>query len=469
MDTTVYGTHNFNTYYNTCYDNFAPFDYSLSTHIDITHKNVDVSILNKSWLNIEFEVGWQRRQAQVTGEDSRVFIGWKNAGECIRRIEILNGDRDTGYLQIDNDMETFLHHTRYTTAEEKRHNPASHTEFKDIRDKTWASGVFLPAFPFGAAPLTGTITIPITLPLTDIPALRYFREFPACFGPLTLKLWFDPCAMVFAQYDNRPANALTKGRLFKQNGIQGQYTYLALDTFTVTSMKIKSLTCEVQGYTITQEGKQKLAQEFGPETPYIIPCLHTIFKTYDGTIEKGNFNIEFPMAVHNVKDIHLEFPTHSSQRTCFRNPMLKGVQIKAHNVQYPKLPIRTDTARFIRLQVNGYEPDYDYARSLEPRHIDYNNHVGEDDTITWDNTSFILTIPMERENEPNAFDGYETGDENVNFNLVGQVIEPDDNNRVYGRDAVPEPSPLIWFTSKCFWSADTQNGLVFHEKEIPNY
>ena len=517
MDTTVFGTHNFNTYYNTCYDSFAPFQAGIPTHIDITHKNVDVSILNKSWLNIEFEVGWQRTGANAISSDEKIFIGWKNAAECIRRIEVLNGDRDSGYLQIDNDMEAFLHHTRYTTAEEKRHNPISHTTYKDIADNTWVAGTFLDSNSTGAADGHGTITIPITLPLTDIPALRYFKEFPACFGPLTLKLWFDPSGMVFAQYydpqpvEETPAedegdedtsatsptptepgegasgdpSAGTGGeaetppetptptepetfdaRYFKQNGIPGIYTY-GEDTFTITSMTIKSLVCEVQGYTITQEGKQKLAEEFGPETPYIIPCLHTQFRTYDGHIEHGNFNIEFPMAVHNVKDIHLEFPTHSSQRTCFQNPMLKGVQIKAHNVQYPKLPIRTDSARFVRLQINGYEPDYDYARSLETRNKS-DGTIIENKDLEWDNTSFILTIPMERENEPNAFDGYETGDENVNFNLVGQVIYNNEANRVYG-STDNEPPPFIWFTSKAFWTADTQNGLVFHDKEVPNY
>ena len=461
MDTTVYGTHNFNTHYNTCYDSFAPFPAGISTHIDITHKNVDVSLINKSWLNIEFEVEWKRNNDSGVADTRAIFIGWKNAAECIRRIEILNGDRDTGYLQIDNDMEAFLHHTRYTTAEDKRHNPCSHTTFKDIKNRSWAVGVYINNNNMGTS---GKVTIPVTLPLTDIPALRYFREFPACFGPLTLKLWFDPSSIVFSQYDT--SEGTEKGRYFKQNGIAGQYTYGA-DTYTVTSMTIKSLMCDIQGYTITQEGKQKMAEEFGPETPYIIPCFYTSFRTYDGHIENGNFNIEFPMAVHNVKDIHLEFPQHTSQRTCFQNPMLKGVQIKAHNVQYPKIGIRTDSNRFNKIQVNGYEPDYDYARSLETRNKSDGTLI-DDANITWDNTSFILTIPMERDNEPNAFDGYETGEENVNFNLAGQVIYSDIGKRAYGKDD-NEPPPLIWFTSKCFWTADTTNGLVFHDKEVPNY
>ena len=139
------------------------------------------------------------------------------------------------------------------------------------------------------------------------------------------------------------------------------------NTFTITSVKVNSCSCDVQGYTITQEGKQKLGQEFGVNTPYVIPGLHTLFRTYDGNMENGQFNIEFAMAVHNVKDIHLQFPISSSQRTCFQNPMLQGVQLKIHNVQYPKVPIETDTARFVKLQVNGYEPDDDYWNSLLTR------------------------------------------------------------------------------------------------------
>ena len=164
MDTTVYGTHNFNTHYNTCYDNFAPFDHSLSTHIDITHKNVDVSILNKSWLNIEFEVEWKRTKNTNISSLKWLWIGWKNAAECIRRIEVLNGDRDTGYLQIDNDMEAFLQHTRYTTAEEKRYNPSSHASYSDIiANKVPNSGVYVVKDSNTSTDdYTGTVTIPIT-------------------------------------------------------------------------------------------------------------------------------------------------------------------------------------------------------------------------------------------------------------------------------------------------------------------
>ena len=501
MDTTLYGTRSFNTYNNTCYDNYAPISEGNSTHIDVTHKQNDINLIDKSWLNVEFSVSWSTTYdlpaRNADGNTITYFLGWKNAPECIRRIEVLNGDRHTGYMQLDNDMETFLHHTRYTTAEDKRHNPSSHATFENVNNtKSPLSGTY---FTLTENSSSGSTTISLVIPLTDIPALRYFKEFPACFGPLTLKLWFNSVAMVIHQGNVNK---------FYQAGVTDSYYYFDTtdntelwpeNTFTITSFRVTSCSCDVQGYTISQEGKQKLSQEFGPNTPYVIPGLHSIFKTYDGNMQNGQFNIEFAMAVHNVKDIHLQFPISSSQRTCFQNPMLQGIQLKIHNVHYPRISIRTDTARFVKLQVNGYEPDDDYWNSLLTRNDtttrdDNGNLTNQLITInnyTTDNTSFILTIPMERENEPNAFDGYETGDENVNFNLVGRCIYDDeytDNNnytfrRPYGSlyynpmtqtvesttGSRTETAPFVWFTSKVFWTADTQNGLVFHEKEVPNY
>ena len=540
MDTSRYGIRTFNTYQNTCYDIYAPVPAGTPTHIDITHKLHDVSLINKSWLNVDFEVTFrndygipvrfeiqdQSQAGQPPADDYDIegltlFIGWKNAAECIRRVEVLNGDRHTGYTQLDNDMETFLTQTKYVTREDKRENRTSHSIFEDLSKPyanycgikidflseikkiypnlnnvpllyTYSPDTDHTELAYGLPANTSfTKKISINIPLNEIPALRYFKEFPGCFGPLTLKLTFDSSAMIYSM-DIKPGKEVTTiGSRFYQFGVKyNQYEGAATvdaakssyeskygeGALLISSLKVTSLSCDIEGYNISAEGKAALSQEFNIDQPYIIPCLYTYFKMYDGKIHGGIFDIEFTQAIRNLKDIHLAFPTNSSQRTTFMNPMLRNLQMKVHNVLYPRVSVNTYDSRFYKFQINGFDPDKDYSNSLLELPNDLNNDDAKIiDNATTDDTAFVVTIPMERDNEPNAFDGYESGEENINFQLLGRVYTTDTSKNVYGMRykqqnvTHEEPSPFIWFTTKTFWTADTTNGLTFHMNEVPNY
>ena len=258
-----------------------------------------------------------------------------------------------------------------------------------------------------------------------------------------------------------PGNAVVDND--NQTGKAGQ------NTLYLSNIVATAVSADIQGYNINSEGKAALSNEFTADTPYIIPCLLSQYKNYDGRIENGLFNIQFPIAVHNLKDIHLAFPKHTLQRTVYRNPMLKNLQMKIHNVLYPKSPLNTYDKRFFKMQVNSFDPDRDYMNSLLELPNDLLNEGAKIENCESDDTAFVVTIPVERDNEPNAFDGYESGDENINFELMGRVYTIDPSKCVYGVPGQPEPSPFVWFTSKTFWTADTTNGLVFHRNETPNY
>ena len=244
-------------------------------------------------------------------------------------------------------------------------------------------------------------------------------------------------------------------------------------TFKVVSLTATAVSCDIQGYNISSEGKSALTQEFTAETPYVVPCLYSTFKNFDGRIQGGLFMCDFEMWVRNIKDIHLAFPTNTLQRTVFKNPMLKNLQMRIQNVLYPKIPFNTYDKRFFKIQVNSFDPDRDYMNSLLelPWDIANDEYVEKCES---DDTACIITIPMERDNEPNAFDGFETGNENVNFQLMARIYSQKVAKSVYGLredggKLIDEPSPYIWFTAKTFWTADVTNGLVFHQNETPNY
>ena len=545
MDTTKFGTRTFNVWQNQCYSPYAPLKNGEPTYIDITHKNHDINLINKSWLNVTFEMDWSIDERivfsdrETTDTIPKMFVGWKNAAEAIRRIEVYNDEKFTGYIQPDNQTDTFVQFTKYVTREDKRENYTSHTLYKDaINGSHNVCGTYISmyaqaidgtrpgsftvaddlrnpqtTFPYPKKGILAntiyTHTFSINIPLSEIPALRYFREYPACFKPLTLKLEFAPEAMIWTPLvmsktlynDVNPvvADKIPKG--FTQVGVKRfcQWKYVSTDhittvdnlykvcnfrTFIVNDLRVKSLTADIEGYNISDEGKMAIQQQYSIATPFVIPCLYTYARTFDGVMASRRYHIEFPMAVHNVKDIHLVFPTDTNQKTCFVNPMLKDFQLRINNVNYPDKALKTDETRFYKSQINGIHADLDYQNSM--------SHLEEIQTTTlpigaggvaaatnWyfpssytDMSSFIATIQVERDNEPGVFDGLETGDDNINIHLDGECIKgPTEQSYAsnhLGADVIP-PSPKIWFTSKTYWTLDTENGLVFHERGVPNY
>ena len=543
MDTSRFGTRTFNVWQNQCYSPYAPLKNGEPTYIDITHKNHDINLINKSWLNVTFEIDWSIDKDVVCAqpEDAGAhppviepvhpywFVGWKNAAEAIRRIEIYNDEKFTGYLQPDNQTDTFVQFTKYITREEKRENYTSHTIYKDAYNHThnvcgtyldmatetlpdgytpasWtdvldhdAKGTFREVEPNGTHIRTHTFSV--NIPLSEIPALRYFREYPACFKPLTLKLEFSPEAMVWCPCKlvdppNLQANQAELDKVPNEfcqvNQQMCVISYYDVDDtfvlrdfvdmmrFSIKDFRVKSLTVDVEGYNISDDGKMTIQQQYGSGSPLIIPCLYTYARTFDGIMASRRYHIEFPMAVHNVKDIHLVFPSDPDQKTCFFNPMLKDFQMRINNVNYPDKPLRTDDTRFYKLQINGIHADLDYQNSMT--HLESISYwkdsavYGETPHYTrnspTDISSFIATIPVERDNEPGVFDGLETGDDNINIHLDGECIKgPTEQTYASdgkGADQIP-PSPKIWFTSKAYWTLDTENGLVFHDRGVPNY
>ena len=543
MDTSQYGTRTFNTWQNKCREPYAPLELLEPTFIDITHPEHDINLLNKSWLNVEFEMSISLDKSIFHQKDKEIpyyFVGWKNAAECIRRIEVYNDNKFTGYLQPDNDRETWLQFTKYCTREDKRENYFSHTLYKDAYNhNNNVCGTYIPIHmddeldDVGDQDLSGgdvvgelnnqagynantpikEIKFSIVVPLNEIPALRYFKEYPSCFGPLTLKVEFSKDAMVWCpcKYRDIKTNNIS---VSEQDKVQHQFAQvgdklytqwiyntaektiediaaLSTDvTLNVLSLEVKNFTADIQGYKITTDGKISIDQQFPANTPMVYPCLYTYCRTFDGLMSARRYNIEFPMAVHNVKDINLTFPMKSRNKTCFYNPMLKDVQMRINNVNVPEKPVRTDDARFMKYNINGYHADLDYTNSL--KHLPIMQtvaHVKQQKgyIYAWtptDCSDFIVTFPMERDNEPNAFDGLETGDENINFHLDGSCIgtvrqqaygmkqtdtATDANGVIQNIAEEIPPSPNVMFTSKAYWTADVENGLVFHPRGVPNF
>ena len=278
------GIRQFNTYQQQCYNDSVPFDDTHETYLQITDPRNDISQLDKSFITIKFNAGVQLSQPIKTGlfadghNRVKIFLGWKNAAEAFKQIEVLNRNVNVGYLQNQCAKEAFCY-SSYISEEQRVNEPYSHSRWEDVvAGKPCVCGGYLDLEGNDTAAisprLTGVIdndnTHYITLtaqgyhlaqtfvikdltavvPINCILPFQSFQEWPKCFGDITLKFYLNKDSMVFAQVDpltsfidkyNRdtvlandivPTNAILPQALQKLYGANGINNFMFNRTFT---------------------------------------------------------------------------------------------------------------------------------------------------------------------------------------------------------------------------------------------
>lgn len=156
--------HHLNVYTNHCYNEGAPFGINDLTNIEITHNKHDMNLVNKNFLNVTARVGLTfnralgfRRtyRAGTTAADittpvddaaakerdvdlghSPIWVGWKNSGEIITEMQVLNRGRETGYHNIHQDRDNYIENTKYTTKTHKEIHPECHLDTNSVHNTT---------------------------------------------------------------------------------------------------------------------------------------------------------------------------------------------------------------------------------------------------------------------------------------------------------------------------------------------
>ena len=518
------GIRSFSILTNNCYDSDQGFYDDQQTHIRITNSLHDINQISQTYLRMTFEA--------VVSVDTNLaansvftkakptynlyFLGWKNANECLKQLEVENMNIDTNYLQTECAKEGFCYST-YKPREEKMSNRYVHSRYEDVRcGKDGVCGVYFGYRGTGAnngAVLedkkpTNAIynastdvighseftvqNIQVVLPITDILAFQCFEDFPSGLGDIVLKIFLNKDSMVWTQVDpfeyakqellyfNNSdlddgfftASSATIGQSYNhrffQVGESGKCVTnmsdapvltLADRKFSVKTLKCVRMQCECYGYNVTQECKRQLVSLFTPSNPYTIPAQQIDVKYFANKVDQNQYDNDFTYALHNVTDFVIVFPKNSTNVTTFLNPMIEEIQLRVDGKLYPNQPFEKswDHRFYMAMMLASdfqsfYQADDEYVNSFL---IPRKNEVN----CPTDMTSFIMTMQAERNSGGFFFDGLETGNQNVNISLRFQRSK----DWEYSTNCPPQ----VWFTRDTYWTVDNEQGLRYWKTGTP--
>ena len=236
----------------------------------------------------------------------------------------------------------------------------------------------------------------------------------------------------------------------------------------VVTMKITEDKFIVPGYGVIESTARVIPTLFNRRDPFMIPAQQTDVRTLNqGCVTNSGIVSDFTYALHNVTDIVAVFPMRQAQRTVFRNPMVRNLQITIDGRNFPDNAMST-------------VGDIFFTRMLQASDLDGVNECTEEyeDSLTrdrcndkkkikpWkDQTSFICTIPVMRDGGSVFFDGLETKNNQVSIRLQANPIHSSAEADVYCTKS-PDP-PQLWFTRTTYWTWSPEDGLKYHATGTP--
>lgn len=489
---------------NSCFDSDAPYDYTKQTHLRITNNAHDVNQLGDTYIKRRVRATIESDKA-FTCDDAfkcmRVFVGYKSSNQNMRQLEADSDRGDTGYLQMEMSRESFAFAT-YKPKSERKVKKFVHSLYNNVQkyDNSVVGKYIDPSETFKTSNSSTDIEFDLIIPVNDLLAFQAFDDYPKTFGEIILKYYVDKDSLVFCQVDPlrvadlqnyvyekitdaNYAKILEKSfkydRKFTQIGMSANLiTDIAADTANPTISKV-TLRCTnmvvledkaiIPGYGLTEESIRAIPKLFSLQDPYFIPAQQVDVRSLNnGCVSADGISSDFTYALHNVTDIVLAFPKSPLQRTVLENPMLRGLQVTVDGRNYPEKEMMTVGDIFFTRMLQASDLDgihectEEYEDSLtRPLNADDGTPLAR----TWkDQTSFLCTIPTQRDGAGIFFDGIETGNTSVTVALKAFPIYQGVQDTYCSKVTTP---PQFWFTRTTYWTWDPQNGLKYHKTGCP--
>ena len=495
------GERSFRIYTNTAYDRTTPFDSTEKTCLKITDHRHDLNELSKSFINFEFQATVRfasdvtAAQSNKTIEEAELsptiayFVGWKNAGDLLKTLQIENLNIDCDYIQRDFARESFAMNCMKPN-EVKVINKFSHTLYEQARTgQRGVCGTYI-TMELGKTLATNapqTVTFNVVLPIADITCLQSFIDFPTMLGDIVLKFQTNKDSMVWCQcdpYETVKASLYTQLGSKTSSAIDSRYKNLGYErrffqvgqkarcitnytpdsitlgeqTLSIDSLICTKCTCDVYGYNVQAEVKEKIYEMF--DEPVYIPAQQLDVVTFPDPYRGGSYHSNISQQIHNVTSFVVVVPNPGSQ-TCYTNPMLNNLQFICNGVGYPSKPFdNTYDSRFYTTMIragdqeNFFEADNDYRNSIFRRVQRTNKNCLSDIS------SFMVTFQAERNCNGNYYDGLETDTSKVSIELKFSSSDLD-------VDASNPQRPQVWFVRDTYWTIDNKHGLKYHKSGTP--
>jgi hypothetical protein len=525
------GTRSFSAITEDCHDNQAPFLENQETTVKMTCQNHDVTQIEDSFMTFEIELKLRLEGTNITATTyddpkglAQIFVGFKNSAEILHQLQVFNRGQNTGLQDNECLREAFAMQTIMPKiAKKKRYD---HSLWENVEKMSpCVAGTYVTLHDLGQGPVT--VTFEINVPFTDLLPLQAFTLWPnLALGDLELKFYIKKDGLVWAMCD--PVEVLEKKRYFGelaglsstqldnnrigltgvapiirhaftqignsaevlgmiQTSATGSIGALATGpewlTLHCSSMRVTRLNSTVMGFGIRESSKERIRNFF--RTPCYIPSQKLDFYAFPHAPNANGINTSINAPLVNCPFISFMFPKHANDRTVFDNIMYQNVQCTIMNKNYPDEPISTLGARFLQLQLVASELDgpIDATKEYETSLTEERNDMIDDahkrrTNSSFDNTSFMVNIQLERSNAGYCFDGIDTGGQNVSIQLKGDPIIKGAEDTYFNFPIADGPTPgshiiehpvppEAWICRECFWQLSLGEGMRWMEFGSP--
>lgn len=433
------------------YNSTSPVKTPNFTTFGISSSGPIVVDLENSYITANCKISLSSSLARGAACGAKLFIGWKSSFEAIRQYDILVNSSPI-YTQSFAGTESFIQ-DQILTELVKNTSPYTYTSYEEVKKSSPnVCGTYIS---FAAAYVKDTnidVTIPIKIPLSNFLILKNLKYLCSWMGKWELRVYFNwenlvvcPIKPTFEplSYDAYKVVSDTATVGFTQIGdaftgisavavVSGVATATcAAETITATAMETSETEVNLATFQLRMDINEELKARY-MDKPLTFPVNTFQISRFAGAPNWGGagtaLNTVLCQSVNNCDTVFILFPKTPNERTVFRNPKLKAVQLICGEFgAYPQQPIDTyNSPKFLNmvgdaLNVNASPLtsfNYDTANSfMDTTYI--RTAAGDDTTATYgnhDTSNFFVGIPFSIDDDFQG--GLSSPSANINFKLL---------------------------------------------------
>ena len=438
------------------YNSTSPVKTPNFTTLGISSSGPIVVDLENSFITAEPEITLSSSLARSASSNSRLFVGWKSAFEAIRQYDILVNSSPI-YTQSFAGTESFIQ-DQILTELVKNTSPYTYTSYEEVKKSSPnVCGTYIDFDAAYTANKDIKVKFPIKIPLTQFLILKNLKYLCSWMGKWELRIYFNWENLVVAPVKPTIETLLSNNANIikgdtatvgftqvgdKFTGISkvdsttkaGTCTVTCNDeTIKVTSMDTHTVEANLATFQLRMDVNEELKARY-TDKPLTFPVSTFQISRFSGSPNWSGSNPQLStvlcQSVNNCDTVFLLFPETPNQRTVFRNPKLKALQLICGEFgAYPQQPISTfNDPKFLNmcgdaLNVNSSPLtsfNYDTANSfMDLIPVIKSSDSSKDKTKSYgihDTSNFFVGIPFSIDDDFQG--GLSSPSSNINFKLI---------------------------------------------------
>ena len=443
----VKGQYRINT--SPAYNSTSPVKTPNFTTLGISSSGPIVVDLENSFITAKPSIKLSSSLARAAACKSKLFVGWKSAFEAIRQYDILVNSSPI-YTQSFAGTESFIQ-DQILTELVKNTSPFTYTSYEEVKKSSPnVCGTYID---FTAKYDAGTdidIEVPIKILLSQFLILKNLKYLCSWMGKWELRIYFNWENLIVAPLkptfepltygayqinnDNATVGFTQVGDTFK--GISavavaaGVATVTTGDeTITVKSMETYDVEANLATFQLRMDVNEELKARYS-DKPLTFPVSTFQISRFSGAPnwDTGSLNTVLCQSVNNCDTVFILFPKTPNERTVFRNPKLKSLQLICGEFgAYPQQPVDTfNSPKFLNmcgdaLNVNSSPLtsfNYDTANSFMDTILTRTGANADASQLfnKYDTSNFFVGIPFSIDDDFQG--GLSSPSSNINFKLM---------------------------------------------------